>query len=401
MPFVSLISHHGERGNSSALRIAAEAKHLVIKVRDDLVRSLGWKTGDRFEVLCGTDDDVGQIQVKPHPRGWGLHLPGGGSRVAVIEIPVRLVAGAVPTPSTPVRYAVDGNSLTCSLPWAGTAVPEPAPRAIVSYEGDTVSVDWEAVGIFARESADRGALDFLDPPKPEPAPVAQPVGGRPSDLKAHPINHGHVDEWPPEVRAAFIEGVLAGQSQLELAAICGRPRGSIKYIIHQLAAEIKKAKRAGPAKSEPAPESAPPTPTEKAEPASAIEPPPFKGPRPSVPSTPVDKRRFTDVKLAPVRPSSNVRAASVPQEAVQGTAEQRRISAVDPGPTTISAAVHQEIREKAYPVLLPAGYQIGKSRDGDAILIDGKPMSPAEVFDLANMSLKESGLDPIRLEAGN
>ncbi len=66
----------------------------------------------------------------------------------------------------------------------------------------------------------------------------------------------------------------------------------------------------------------------------------------------------------------------------------------EPGKLAAGAEVLREIKEKAYPILLAAGYQLAQI-DGRQ-MVDGTALSAAEVFDLANKSLKEAGLPSIK-----
>lgn len=291
--------------------------------------------------------------------------------------PAAVVVAAIPGPGDgPLEGAVETHGTSVTGPGGGPAASptEPAPKAgnskpaavepraarkCVACGAALPEQSWRGVAYCSQSCLDRHAADI------EAQSVAVPT----MSITNNPAT------WPHGVREKFVAAVAAGATKKECAAICSRPLGSvadiIKWYLADDVARAQKDQRSAERETLAAKKTT-------LAPGPNLEPTTIPAPLPVVSlikkDTPLPAL-VTEPRAFPIQDRS---LADVPHP--------------------MSAWVLKQIREKAQETLLAAGYQLKKSDDDTAILVDGKPLTPVEVFALANLSLADGGLDLIVLE---
>lgn len=91
MTWRDLSELRGSHPEGSAFRIAIEKRGVRIKPGTALTGKLGWKRGDKIAVMVGEAEHAGLALMVPSPAGWALVTSGGRSKAALaLKLPRRL-----------------------------------------------------------------------------------------------------------------------------------------------------------------------------------------------------------------------------------------------------------------------------------------------------------------------
>lgn len=123
MSWKSLAPHALERGKE-ANRISIEVRDVRIRLDVALITRLGWKLGDRVDVMMGTGEHLGTVRLQRSTRGWMLHAL-GGSRSGpggAIKMTKKMLAEHVPDMPDSLRshyieVSEVGGGVEFRLPW--------------------------------------------------------------------------------------------------------------------------------------------------------------------------------------------------------------------------------------------------------------------------------------------
>lgn len=405
-----------------AFRISVEKRAISVRPSNDLLKRLGWVRGDKIGLSIGEGEDAGFAMLSKNDGGWMIR-PSSSSEMQLLFS--RKIGGTDLFPGLPEKmrstmtaFEVLDGAIRFALPWH-----------VAEH------------GLGERETTKTTRLDDVvqDAALPAPRHPAPPWGGSEKNVGDRPS-----DLWPPhiltlaqgmrekgstfEVIAAalgpgytknavigklgreekkaligrmseaqaeeFVQAVARDKPKAELVAILARSpgkyaRGSFDYWKNRLISRIDDARNA----LAPAPD---PVPNRAARAAAAELPHPRAG---AEPAGDIDRRVGGLPASVPVAPSDGRTAGSIPATGATRPAPPWGYAPAGADvPQPISAAVLEQLRTKAMPVLQRAGYTVTKSPDGSAVLVDKQPLTPIAVFALANKHLADDRLDPIVLE---
>jgi hypothetical protein len=175
MPWKSLAPFRFAR-EEALNHVSVQLRDIQFRIDGWLLTQLGWRVGDRVDVMPGSGEHTGMVRIERNDKGWKLLAPGGkpGTSGGTVKITKSLAGdsfGAMPDRLRPHMVAVtlvDGG-LELTLPWAQREEPAAGPkRAKAEKKAKT-----------AEPGAPEAAAKAPAPePVPEPVPELAAPGPR-------------------------------------------------------------------------------------------------------------------------------------------------------------------------------------------------------------------------------
>lgn len=376
--------------DSGLLSLSIAKRDLSIRLGAGLADRAGFKIGQKLDLLIGTDDDAGLVQIAPvnadrGALGWKTSADREGRAAIRLRLPA-IHRGSPVIPGMPLRLVpsplecefvdIEGQrAIQFRLPWCN-GEPEPVsvvaaerhelgtepaaipPRPFLEPEPETeqrwplpisTGANPDAVVVPAEPVAKPGPISEIPghvlndcgpvdvAPVAEPVPAAKPAEPEPLPSRFNP------DNWPADVRERFIDAAARGKMAKDLADICGRPIGSIYNIRQKLAREIGARRRE------------------------------------------IDRERL-------------VRAPRFPEGVSKTEPAPKPAEPEEPADPPIPASVFLYLtRQRVMQRLQAAGYVATQNREKTKLILDGKAMTPETFIRETNKILELSGSDALRL----